>query len=164
MFKDYYSILEIPFGALQEEIKSAYKQQALRWHPDRNLSEGALKKMQDINEAYLILKDEEAKSRYDEEYKRYRKYEQSFEKSFSEENQTYSQSDKPKEEYEFHDDILKRWMNNAREQAASLVGQTLAEFKVGAKAAGKEMFERFTAYLVIGLIFSIVFALSRGCS
>ena len=36
MFKDYYAILDIYQSATLSEIKSAYKTQALKWHPDRN--------------------------------------------------------------------------------------------------------------------------------
>ena len=36
MFKDYYAILEMCENATQEEIKSAFKRQALKWHPDKN--------------------------------------------------------------------------------------------------------------------------------
>ena len=57
MFKDYYEILDVPFGATDSEIKSAYKHQAIRWHPDRNPGIDVTNIMQDINEAYAILKD-----------------------------------------------------------------------------------------------------------
>jgi curved DNA-binding protein CbpA len=164
MFKDYYHILKVTFDASQEEIRTAYKKQALHWHPDRNSSNEALKKMQDINEAYLILKDIEAKSRYDKEYIRYQDYQKSFDTSFEEANTSQTKDEQSKQQYEFHDDLLKKWMNNAREQAATLVAQTLAEFKVGVKSAGKEMLERFIGFIVVGLIFSLIFALSRGCN
>ncbi|MBX2893552.1 MAG: DnaJ domain-containing protein [Saprospiraceae bacterium] len=51
MFKDYYAILEIGNDATSEEIKSAFKKQALNWHPDRNPGVDTTSKMQVINEA-----------------------------------------------------------------------------------------------------------------
>jgi len=51
----YYEILGLKSGASQEEIKKAWKKMALEWHPDRNQSEEAGTKIQEINEAYEIL-------------------------------------------------------------------------------------------------------------
>ena len=65
---DYYAILNINPMASKKEIKEAFKREALQWHPDRNNSPDATKKMQLINEAYLILKDDEARARYDKQY------------------------------------------------------------------------------------------------
>ena len=36
MYKKYYDILNIKEGANEDEIKKAYKTQALKYHPDRN--------------------------------------------------------------------------------------------------------------------------------
>ena len=74
MFVDYYAILEISFDATQLEIKAAYKKQALKWHPDRNIGLDTTLRMQQINEAHLILKDAEGRERYDKEYKRYKEH------------------------------------------------------------------------------------------
>jgi len=51
----YYEILGLKPGATQDEIKKAWKKMALEWHPDRNKSEEAGTKIQEINEAYEIL-------------------------------------------------------------------------------------------------------------
>ena len=61
MFIDYYEVLEIKSTASIEEVKAAFKMQALKWHPDRNLGVDTTLRMQLINEAYLILKDVEAR-------------------------------------------------------------------------------------------------------
>ena len=68
MFQDYYQILEIEFGANSEQIKSAFKKQAMKWHPDKNLDKDTTEIMQAINEAKLILLDPEARAKYDKEY------------------------------------------------------------------------------------------------
>lgn len=149
MFIDYYDILEISFDATSEEIKVAFKKQALRWHPDRNIGKDTKIKMQEINEAYLILKDFEARARYNNEYINY--------KSFIEvENKNDSAEFQKDNDYEFRDETLKRWMNNAKEQASEIVKQTYKEIKIGAEAAGADMLNKFVAFAVIGLIFTIL--------
>ena len=55
--KDYYMILGITKEASQEEIKEAYRKQALvsinqKFHPDKNIEEGSKEKFQDVVEAY----------------------------------------------------------------------------------------------------------------
>ena len=71
MFKDYYKILGITQQASTSEIKSAYRAMSMKWHPDRNPGVDVTAIMQDINEAYAILKDEDKHRRYDEEYDRF---------------------------------------------------------------------------------------------
>lgn len=51
----YYEILGLSPGASKEEIKKAWKSLALKWHPDRNPSEEAKVKIQEVNDAYEIL-------------------------------------------------------------------------------------------------------------
>lgn len=68
MFKDYYKILGVAQSSSISEIKSAYRTMSIKWHPDRNPSFKAKTVMQDINEAYAILNDEEKRHRYDVEY------------------------------------------------------------------------------------------------
>jgi DnaJ-class molecular chaperone len=64
--KDYYAILGISQLATDDEIKRAYKQQALKYHPDKNLDDAdAEKKFTDISEAYEMLSDPYKRSLYD---------------------------------------------------------------------------------------------------
>lgn len=74
MFKDYYAILEIDVSASKDDIKSAFKIQSLRWHPDRNIGNNTTSIMQDINEAKLILLDTEARERYNKEYHNFKNF------------------------------------------------------------------------------------------
>lgn len=65
----YYRILELPPGATLEEIRQAYRDLAVVWHPDRfmhspRLQEKAQAKMKEINEAYAFLKTYQPGSRY----------------------------------------------------------------------------------------------------
>lgn len=65
MGKDYYDILGIKKGAPDEDIKKAYRKQALRYHPDKNKSPGAEDKFKEIAEAYDVLSDPKKKDIYD---------------------------------------------------------------------------------------------------
>jgi len=66
--KNYYKILGVKRSASKKEIKKAYRDLALRWHPDKvseDEKEEAEKKFQDIGEAYEVLSDDELKGKYD---------------------------------------------------------------------------------------------------
>tara|TARA_B110000971_G_C19994286_1_gene493514 strand:+ start:225 stop:1463 length:1239 start_codon:yes stop_codon:yes gene_type:complete len=62
---DYYNILDIKKEASEKEIKKAYRKLAVKWHPDKNNSEGASEKFKEISEAYGILSDKEKRMKYD---------------------------------------------------------------------------------------------------
>lgn len=63
---DYYEILEVAKNATQEEIKKAYRKQALKYHPDRNPGDAtAEKKFKDVAESYEVLSDEKKRQTYD---------------------------------------------------------------------------------------------------
>lgn len=65
---DYYDILGVSKNASAEEIKKAYRKQALEWHPDRHKDdkEVAEKRFKEINEAYQVLSDSQKKAAYDQ--------------------------------------------------------------------------------------------------
>ncbi|CAF2739648.1 unnamed protein product [Rotaria sp. Silwood2] len=64
--KDYYAILGVSRIATDDEIKRAYKQKALKYHPDKNRDDvDAEKKFTDIREAYELLSDHYKRSLYD---------------------------------------------------------------------------------------------------
>ena len=65
MAKDYYNILGVPKNASQTQIKEAYRKLVLKNHPDINKSDEAKTRMQDINEAYAVLGNEEKRKQYD---------------------------------------------------------------------------------------------------
>jgi len=65
---DYYDLLGVSKNASADEIKKAYRKQALEWHPDRHKDnkEEAEKRFKEINEAYQVLSDSQKKSAYDQ--------------------------------------------------------------------------------------------------
>ena len=63
---DYYQVLGIPRSASAEEIKSAFKSLALKYHPDRNPDDPAAEEnFKEINRAYQVLSDSYKKYQYD---------------------------------------------------------------------------------------------------
>lgn len=65
MAKDYYEVLGVPRDASLDQIKKAYRELALKHHPDRNKSSNAEEKFKEINEAYAVLGDEQKRQQYD---------------------------------------------------------------------------------------------------
>jgi len=64
--QDYYEILGVPRHASQEEIKKAYRELALKYHPVRNPgNKESEAKFKEINEAYQVLGDAEKRAQYD---------------------------------------------------------------------------------------------------
>lgn len=64
--KDYYEILGVFHDATDSDLKKAYRQLALKYHPDRNpFDNEAEEKFKEINEAYGILSDPEKRAYYD---------------------------------------------------------------------------------------------------
>jgi molecular chaperone DnaJ len=61
--RDYYEILGVGKSASADEIKKAFRKQAIEHHPDRGGDEA---KFKELNEAYEVLKDSSKKQRYDQ--------------------------------------------------------------------------------------------------
>jgi DnaJ-class molecular chaperone len=62
---DFYKLLGVSRDATLKEIKKAYRQKSLEFHPDKNKEEGAAEKFAEIARAYEVLSDEEKKEIYD---------------------------------------------------------------------------------------------------
>lgn len=63
---NYYAVLDVALQASQHEIKKAYRKLALQYHPDRNKDDNqAEQKIREVNAAYEILGDPDARKTYD---------------------------------------------------------------------------------------------------
>lgn len=64
--RDYYEVLGVDRSASAAEIKKAYRNMALKYHPDKNKEPDAETKFKEINQAYEILSDEQKRKTYDQ--------------------------------------------------------------------------------------------------
>ena len=65
-FKDYYKVLGVEPTASEDEIKKSFRKLARKHHPDVNQAAGAAARMQELNEAYDVLRDAEKRAAYDQ--------------------------------------------------------------------------------------------------
>lgn len=64
---DYYNVLGLARGASAEEIKKAYRKNALKYHPDKNPGDKeSERKFKEISEAYEVLSDDKKRQIYDQ--------------------------------------------------------------------------------------------------
>jgi molecular chaperone DnaJ len=64
--RDYYEVLSVSRTATEQEIKSAYRRLAVKYHPDKNPNDaGAEEKFKEAAEAYSVLSDSQQRQRYD---------------------------------------------------------------------------------------------------
>ncbi|MBW1618159.1 J domain-containing protein [Empedobacter falsenii] len=147
MFVDYYKVLEVNSDATNDQIKIAFKKQALKWHPDKNQTIDTTIQMQEINEAKLILLDNEARARYDIEYLKF----QNFKNVHS-----FETDDNKYQGYTVEDDLLEKWINNAKKQASDIVKQSLEDFKGVSIAASKGCLEGVYSLIVFVIIINLL--------
>lgn len=159
MIQDLYKILGLSPSATKEEIKKAYRKLALEWHPDKNKSTNAHEMFIKINEAYLILYDEQARAKYDKEYEfffgKQREAEQwkedyKQEDSFAEDTQKQS-----KYTHTYNDPDLNNWSESAKRQAGKYASMSFEEFgKLVGEVVKETGRQGFTAiiYAVSGVI------------
>jgi curved DNA-binding protein CbpA len=134
VFIDYYSTLNVDHKANSGVIKRAYRRQAIKWHPDKNPGKDTASEMQQVNEAYLILGDPDARERYDKEYTLFK--------------QKFSGNEETDSSYDIQDDILNDWINKARRQSIDLAKQTIQDIVGLTKESTSAAFDR-VKYLVL---------------
>jgi hypothetical protein len=151
-FVDYYKLLQLDQVFTDAQLKAAYKKQAVNWHPDKNPHVDTTLRMQQINEAFLILKDYYSRQRYDEEYSKYQK--------FCEESKKQGQ----KSEYEVEDDTLKAWILKARQQAANMAKQSMKDMVGMSVVSGKVIFNEVLGRGIFFIAIVVIFTLlGKGC-
>ncbi len=62
--RDYYEVLGVEKSASADEIKRAYRKQAMKHHPDKHGGDDT--QIKEINEAYEVLKDQNKRAQYDQ--------------------------------------------------------------------------------------------------
>lgn len=175
MFKDYYKLLEVTQNATNEEIKKAFREQAIKWHPDRNQGTNTTLRMQEINEAHLILKDKEARERYDIEYNKFKQYQENKSRTESEktkadkEKKNYQEQENSRRQYKYsdykvEDDLLAKWMANAKIQAVELAKQTIKDFKGVTKAAANGCLNGIIQLVIWVVVANLIFFLFKACN
>ena len=64
--RDYYEVLGVSKNASKDEIKSAFRKLAKKYHPDISKEENAEEKFKEVQEAYSVLSDDNKRQRYDQ--------------------------------------------------------------------------------------------------
>ena len=64
--RDYYEVLGVSKNATDEEIKSAFRKLAKKYHPDLNKDPDAPNKFKEAQEAYAVLSDKNKRAQYDQ--------------------------------------------------------------------------------------------------
>ena len=129
---DYYDLLGINRSASLKEINKAYKREASKWHPDKNSAPEAKERMQLINEARFILTDNDARVRYNRELEAY---------------YTFNSNADHGKEYIFKDEILFKWMQNAKQQSKELTAAAIDDLIGISSSAISAAFNK-TKYLI----------------
>lgn len=162
-FTNYYEVLGVSESASPSEITHAYRTLAMKWHPDRYKGEDATEKMTQINEAYCILKDPEARRKFDEELLHFKQFMQQKEKSAPKNTEnSYSDNQSPSsaaEEYFFKDKTLEEWVQQAREKGRQVAIQSLKDLGSMSTEAAKGFVLHFlwggaSTFIFIFLFFS----------
>lgn len=153
MFVDFYKLLEVPIDATNAEIVRAFKNQAKKWHPDKNIGIDTTERMKLINIAKYILCDEEARELFNIEYKKFVKFEQKKQECSQSNNEDSAQN--VNEEYEIEDENLTKWIENARKQSIIHLQNMLLEFRDSSYIG----FYTFIDLALKGIIISIIYIL-----
>ncbi|MCK9500070.1 MAG: J domain-containing protein [Bacteroidales bacterium] len=171
MIPNLYSILHIDRYSSKGDIKKAYRKLALKWHPDKNQSCKAHDSFIEINEAYLILSDEEARAKYNAEYDFFFARTTQIDKEpVFEESTSFSRSNSSKQKSSYRDPDLNNWTFSAKKQAekyasmsfsdfAKLIGEVIVET---GKQGGNAVIYAFSGIIGTSAIFSLFFGINYG--
>lgn len=65
-YKDYYNVMSLERNATPDQIKTAYRKLARKYHPDVSKEKDAEAKFKELGEAYAVLSDEQKRAQYDQ--------------------------------------------------------------------------------------------------
>ncbi len=154
MLPDYYKIFGLSQTTTKEEIKKRYRELAKKCHPDVNKSPDATAKMQEIQEAYYILYDDEARSRYDFQYDRVYGKKEEESKNNNQSKASETQNDKSEQKsYQFDDPVLEKWILSAKMQAVDFAKNLYRDTK-GIAASGCSYY-----FKALGICIAILFVI-----
>jgi len=105
--------------------------------------------MQLINEAYLILKDDEARERYDKQYYQF----------VNQKKQSNNQEENQWQNYNSNDDILNDWIKKAKRQAKEMVMMSIEDLVGMSQAATSAAWEKTKYAILILIVIHILFIL-----
>ena len=178
VFKDYYAILEIDWQSPPEQVRAAYRRLSKKWHPDLNPGKDVTREMQDINEAYALLKNPEKRARYDKEYLLHQQAPERPTEGQAHSQQTHHASD---EQHNFdgwsmwgqqynsswwdvQDNDVENDMNEARRYAEDIVEDFLRNLKTTTKNAVQGAWDEVKGYVIGGIIITIIGILILMCA
>ena len=156
---DYYELLEIERGADDKSVKTAFRRLAMRYHPDKNPGRDTKQQMQDVNEAYNILKDDISKGHYDKEYLTFKQVIAVRKPEPKQQESSYSYNDRYDYDYDIQDEDLRDDVNEAREAARNYVNEFFSALRENSKAAASGAWEEMKVYVYIGIIGTIIYLL-----
>lgn len=139
MIPNHYKTLRVDRYASKEEIKKAYRKLALQWHPDKNKSPDAHNMFIEINEAYLILSDDEARAKYNIEHDFYfAPQTEPKEKTVFGEYEYVNSDSSNNQKSRYKDPDLNNWTTSAKKQAEKYAAMSFSDF---AKLIGEVIVE-----------------------
>src|SRR5580693_10253349 len=65
-YRDYYKILGVERAATADQVKTAYRRLARKYHPDVSKEKNAEERFKEVQEAYEVLKDPEKRAAFDQ--------------------------------------------------------------------------------------------------
>lgn len=153
LLKDYYAIVGITESATQPEIKTAYRARARKLHPDINHGLETTAKMQELNEAYMVLANAETRMQYDQELLRHRA-------KVADAKMTAEQTS----DYHYFDEDLADKVRQAAETARAMKNEYFEESKKLLVVAGKEAVDSFLMTAVLAGGFLLLVLILAQCS